>query len=150
MLKTMVYRFKRSNQAKSEDKYPAVEPCDMNKIQEYFDRSTPLILQQEVIFNLLYYFSLRGRETLSYLDKNSVIIEKDSTGRLYMRIQCDMLSKNAKASLQRNEFENVKIQRVYENLDDPIHCPVVAYKVYTEKLNKVYQHHFSQNIALIK
>ena len=134
MLKTMVHRYKRSNQIKLEDKYPAVELEDMSRLRLYFDRSDPEILQQEIAFNFLYYFSLRGRETLPHMGKNSVIIEHDSTGRRYMRMQCDMLSKNAKASLVRNEFENLKNSRIYENGEDTSHCPVAAFELYREKI----------------
>lgn len=136
MLKTMVYRYKRSNQSKCEDKYPAIELNDMAKLRAYFDRSNPTILLEEVVFNLLYYFSLRGRETLPYLNRNSIAIETDSTGRSYLRIQCDTLSKNAKASLRKSEFENVKNQRVYENTSNSDHCPVAAYKLYLEKMQQ--------------
>ena len=45
-----------------------------------------------------------------------------------------MMSKNAKASLIRNEFENLKKQRVYAKENDPSKCPVVAYKMYHDKI----------------
>jgi len=141
MLKAMVFKVKRSNQPKREDPYPAVELQDMKKLEEYFDRSDPVKLQEEVIFSLLFYFSLRGRETIPYLTKDSLIIEEDSTGLRFIRIQCDMLAKNAKASLKKEEYESVKRQRIYEKKTDPMNCPLKAYEFYLQKLLSVQSDH---------
>ena len=54
MLKSMVMKFKTSNKPQNEEKYPAIESEDMVAIRSYFNRSTPVILQDEIIFNLLY------------------------------------------------------------------------------------------------
>ena len=52
MLKSMVIKFKTSDKPKSEEKYPAIESEDMVTIRSYFNRSTPVILQDEIIFSL--------------------------------------------------------------------------------------------------
>jgi integrase len=133
MLTAMVAKYKKSGQVKVEEKYPAIEYADMAKIKQHFDRSTATILQQEIMFNFMYYFSLRGRETLPLLNKNSIICEKDSNDRQYLRIGHELLSKNAKASLKQTEFEDLKKARAYENIDNPSECPVQAWKLYAEK-----------------
>ena len=46
----------------------------MDKLQLYFNRTTPQRLQDEFFFNLLYHFGFRGREWLRSLDKSSIII----------------------------------------------------------------------------
>lgn len=135
MLKAMVYKFKRSNQPQSECKYPAIEMNDIVSIRTYFDRSNPLVLQQEVAFNLMYYFNLRGRETLPYLNSTSISICVDSNDKKYLRMNTDTVSKNAKASLSAKEYEHAKAVRVYENTDES-ECPVKAFEIYLAKLQE--------------
>ena len=129
MLKTMVAKYKRSNQTKTKE-YPCIEKEDMKIIRQYFDRSNPVVLQEEIIFNLIYYFSLRGRESLPYLSKNSIEIKVSSTGKRYLQIVHELLSKNAKASLNQKEYEDIKQARAYEDLSTPSECPVVAWEKY--------------------
>ena len=134
MLKSMVMKYKKSNKPKPEDKYPSVEFEDMTTIRAYFDRSTPTILQNEIIFNLLYFFHLRGRESLPHINKDNISIDCDSTNKRYLRINCDLLTKNAKASLSKKEFEHINIKRVYENSEDVSECPVTAHELYLQKI----------------
>ena len=47
----------------------------MIKLGEYFDRSSHLVLQDEVLFNLIFYFGLRGRENLRALKKGTFEVE---------------------------------------------------------------------------
>ena len=42
--------------------YPEIEQSDMKKLNEYFNRSDPVRLQDEVFFSLCYFFGFRGRE----------------------------------------------------------------------------------------
>ena len=133
MLKAMVKKYKDSNQPKEEDAYPVIETTDMQHLFYYFDRSTPKKLQEEVLFNILYYFLLRGRETLPHLNKDSFVIEKDSNEKKYVRIQCELLSKNAKVSLIQKEYESIQNARMYEN-EDKQNCPVHAFELYLAKL----------------
>ena len=53
MLKAMVAKYKLSGQCKANTGYPLIEKPDMQKIRQYFDRSTPEILQEEIMFNLI-------------------------------------------------------------------------------------------------
>lgn len=134
MLKTMVSLYKKSGQPKSKS-YPVIEVDDMLKIRTHFDRSSPEVLQDEIIFNLIYYFGLRGRETLPHLSKNSIVIDTTSTGKRFLRISHDIISKNAKASLKQNEYEDLKQARAYENIDNHSECPVVAWELYFLKIS---------------
>ena len=103
MLKAMVKKYKDSNQPKEEDAYPVIEASDILCLYHHFDRSTPTKLQEEVLFNILYYFLLRGRETLPHLNKDSFIIERDGNEKKYIPIRCEVLSKNAKASFKNSK-----------------------------------------------
>ena len=72
MLKAMVGKYLKSDdKSKPAEMYPPIEEEDMIKIRAYFDRKKPQNLQDEVAFNCLCYFGLRGRETLRYLEKTS-------------------------------------------------------------------------------
>ncbi len=55
--------------------YDAIEPEDMEKLGEYFNRSTPSRLLWEVFFLIIYHFGFRGREWLRNLTKKSIIIK---------------------------------------------------------------------------
>jgi hypothetical protein len=48
-------------------RYSAIEEGDLCKLRDYFDRSGPLQLQEEVVFLLLYYFGMRGSEWMRQL-----------------------------------------------------------------------------------
>ena len=92
-------------------------------------------LQQEVIFNLIYYFGFRGRETLPLLNKSSFNIQYDSDGREYVSLNHELLiSKNAKASLKPSEFLDLKKARMYAYPDDESCCPVQEFKLYLDKI----------------
>ena len=134
MLATMVQKFKTSNQTKNREAYPAIEKTDLLKMMEHFDRSNGEVLQQEVIFNLIYYFGFRGRETMPLLDKSSFSIQKDSDGREYVSLNHELLSKNAKASLKPSEFLDLKKARMYAYPDDETRCPVQGFKLYLDKI----------------
>lgn len=56
ILKYMVMKFKTSNKPRTEEKHTAIEPEDMITIRSYCNGSTPVILQDQNIFNLLYMY----------------------------------------------------------------------------------------------
>ena len=137
MLKTMVARYKTSNQPKSMEKYAAVEKEDLLKIRAYFDRSNAEVLQEEVMFNLMYHFALRGRETLPFLSKESVSISKDASGKRFLHLSHELLSKNAKASLKPSEYEDTKKARIYESIENSKECPVACFELYLSKIRNL-------------
>ena len=134
MLKTMVAKYKTSNQVKNADKYPAVAKEDLLKIREYFDRHNSEVLQEEVMFNLIFHFALRGRETLPLLTRDSISVATDADGKRYLKLNHELLSKNAKASLKNSEYEDLKKARIYENQENTAECPVTCFELYLSKL----------------
>ena len=56
--------------------YNPIEENDMR----YFDRKNPVSLQDEIIFNIIYYFGQRGRERIRQLQKEDFIIGLSSDG----------------------------------------------------------------------
>jgi hypothetical protein len=141
MLATMVQRYKTSNQTKDREAYPAIEKVDLQKIMKYFDRSNGEVLQQEVMFHLIYYFGFRGRETMPFLDKSSFSIQKDSNDQEYVSLNHELLSKNAKASLKPSEFSDLKQSRMYAFPEDDSCCPVQAFKFYLSKITSIAGNH---------
>ena len=76
VLKAMVGKWiKEGHKAK---KFPAIEPEDLNRMRNYFNRKNPDSLQHEVWFNITYYFGLRGREIVCQLSKDDLEIDSDS------------------------------------------------------------------------
>ena len=136
MLKSMVVKYKHSNKVKV-DKFPAIEESDMHKIRGYFDRSDPQVLQFEIMFNIMYYFGLRGRETLPFLTKDSFKIATNDVGRKFIKLNHELLTKNSKASLITKEFEDAKQACMFEITNDPQACPFQAWELYTEKIRNI-------------
>ena len=88
-------------------KCEAIEKQDMIKLRQHFDRRTPERLQQEVWFNVMYYFGFRGREMIAQLEMCSFNVDNDEKQRQYLYVNHQTLSKNVKASLSQKEFENL-------------------------------------------
>jgi integrase len=121
-------------QEETRGKISPIEAEDMMRIRASFSRSTPAELQDEFLFNCLYYFGLRGRETLRYLTRDSFEIKTDSYGRRYLYLSGDRLSKNCRASLSPKDFEDAKKVRAYECSERPMECPVKCLETYLSKL----------------
>jgi len=136
MLCTMVAKFKNSGQ-KKESTYEVIQVEDMMKIRTYFDRSNGEALQREIMFNLIYYFGLRGRETLPKLTKESITSKKSSTGKRYLELNHEILSKNSKASLTEKEYMDAKDARAYEKSDCQAECPVTAWETYLKHIEDI-------------
>ena len=107
----------------------------MKKLSEYFDRKNPVSLQDEVIFNFIYYFGQRGRESIRNLTKENVIFN-DSADVPYVELHMAVSSKNVKASLSRKTYSNAKQCKMYELKDNSQKCPVTALRIYFQKLSK--------------
>ena len=82
VLRAIVGKYLNSNQEKK-NVYDAISKNDMDKIRHYFDRSSLQRLQDEVLFNEIYYFGLRGRENLRCLTTESIKINEDDSGVKY-------------------------------------------------------------------
>ena len=71
-----------------------IEKKDMEKLNMYFDRSSPDILQ-EIYFSIEYYLGLRRREWIKGLKRNQIHIETDSRNRKYVPFEgIDSIQKN--------------------------------------------------------
>ena len=130
VLRAMVGKYLKSKQPKHKG-YGAITENDMSKICQYFDRSTLQRLQDEVLFNVIYFFGLRGREHLRHLTTDSIKIHEDDSGAKYCELDILLMSKNVKASLNSRENSDHKQARMYETACKDT-CPVEAYRKYME------------------
>ncbi|MEL7309713.1 MAG: DUF3504 domain-containing protein, partial [Pseudomonadota bacterium] len=119
---------------RKEKPFQSIEKPDMERIRTYFDRSTPQILQQEVWFNIMLHFGLRGRETFSQLSRDSISFDSDSDGHRYAYLCHSFLSKNVRSSLSQKEFSDNKNCRMYEDRSEQSRCPVKALESYFSKM----------------
>ena len=133
MLKIMVGRF--LNAGGRIQHYNPIEENDMQTLSRYFDRKNPVSLQDEIIFNIIYYFGQRGRERIRQLQKEDFIIGLSSDGSKYVEIQTGSVSKNVKPSLKRETFSDVKQCKMFENKENPQVCPVKAFETYIAKIS---------------
>ena len=132
VLRGMVAKYLQSGQAKPKC-FQSISEADLKRISQYFDRSSHKKIQEEVIFNTLYHFGMRGREHLKALEKDTFLVDTDEDGREFVTIQKVLKSKNVKASLSRREFTDVKQSRMYSS-DDKDKCPVEVFKTYLQLL----------------
>lgn len=82
VLRSMVAKYLQSNQPKRKE-YEAITESDISKIRTYFQRKNLTMLQEEVIFNIIYFFGLRGRENLRSLTFGAIEIKEDDSGAKY-------------------------------------------------------------------
>ena len=109
----------------------------MVKIRQYFQRNNLQVLQDEIIFNIIYHFGLRGRENLRNLKHSTFEVKTDNSGSKYVCVAVPMMKKNVKASLNCKEYTDHRQARMYELVDERA-CPVQAflrYKSYFEDAN---------------
>ena len=138
ILAAMIGEYKKAGIKKTKP-YGKISDSDMIKLNEYFKshRSTPQEKQLIVAFNIMYYFCLRGRETLRSLKQNSIGFDIDDSGKEYAFIQTSMLSKNVKASLNAKDFEDIKGARMYPmNTNESGVCPLKILHEYLQLLPK--------------
>jgi len=131
VLRSMIGRYLKSNQERKKE-YEAIKEVDMEKIKQYFNRSTLEVLQEEVIFNIMFHFGLRGRENLRALTFSSIEIKLDGSDRHYGVINVPLLSKNVKASLNAKEHSDLKQARMYAE-NEKSTCPLEALILYKKK-----------------
>jgi len=140
MIKTMIGKWLREGQKSK--RYDAIEKGDLMKIRNYFDRSCPVTLQHEIWFNMMYYFGFRGRETIAQLNMDSFDIRKDDTGRSFLYIKHQLLTKSVKASLSQKQFENIQVARMYDVPENPNVCPITGFQLYKSKCKQTNVHLF--------
>ncbi|PAA67526.1 hypothetical protein BOX15_Mlig005367g7 [Macrostomum lignano] len=115
--------------------YEAIESDDLVKLASYFDRSTPTRLQEEVYFNVLFYFGNRGREWLRGLTVRSFREKALSNGAMAIELQ-GSTSKNVKGSSDMRLCDDNK-QALMVAKPESRHCPVQAFQLYLSKITAV-------------
>lgn len=105
------------NKATKESNFQVFNP----QIRQNYPIIRAEILQQEVWFSTMYCISfwLRGRELITSLKKDRFEINLDSDGFKCIKIRCDFLRRNVKASLSQKENENLRSGRIHENREEP-------------------------------
>ena len=131
----MVKKWLQDDKSNSKQ-FGSIEKEDLMKMQKYFDRESPVKLQQEAWFSIVYHFAFRGREVIRVLNKKSISFDKDASGKKFAFINQTYLSKNVKASLSSKEFENLSQARMYAIPvpEKQEHCPVKCLELYLEKM----------------
>jgi hypothetical protein len=123
MMRAMVGKFLKQKRLTNNENSPkgctVIEKNDLKTLSRYFDRSTPVVLQDEVFFQLCYHFGFRGREWLRDLKKEDVVVTCDSENREYVDLRRSRVSKNVKVSLQSKEYEDRKEIVMYATPDNP-------------------------------
>ena len=127
MLKSMIAMYLK--QGKPTKAYLPLEITDLEKISAYFKRNNPTCLQDEIIFNILFYFGQRGRENLKCLKKEDLVI-KTVDDKCWIEIGRRLESKN----VNYNNYTEIKQAMMFEDKENLERCPVAAYKFYLSKL----------------
>ena len=76
--------------------FECIVQSDIEKLGQHFDRSTPERLQDEIWFNITQQFGLRGRETISQLNRSSIAFNNDADGHRFAFLRHCTVSKNVK------------------------------------------------------
>uniref|UniRef100_A0A1I8G3L1 CCHC-type domain-containing protein n=1 Tax=Macrostomum lignano TaxID=282301 RepID=A0A1I8G3L1_9PLAT len=112
--------------------YDAIESEDLMKLASYFDRSTPARLQEEVYFNIIFYYGNRGREWLRGLTANSFSKTVLANGMTAIKLQSST-SKNVKGSVDIRDCDDNKEALMVAKPGSKC-CPVAAFKMYLSKI----------------
>lgn len=112
--------------------FDAIENADLTKLSEYFDRSTPEKLQEEVYFIIEYFLGTRGREWIRHLKRRNIMFHTDSNGINFVEIDGLInFQKNHQPSLNCGD-RNDKQSRIYAT--GKTNCPVIAIRLLLSKL----------------
>ena len=124
-------------------RYESLEEADLKRLREYFDRSTPHKLQEEVYFSMIYFLGQRGREWIRHLKRSNVIISVDSTGRKYVEItNLNAVQKNRQPSVSKQCVDQ-KQSRIYQ-AENQCNCPVVGIETLITRLPENAEYLFYQ------
>ena len=135
VLKAMVKKYLESGQGKPSE-FERITDEDLKAIHEHFaeNKDDPESLQRECLFNILFYFQLRGRENLRALTKASIGFATGQGNREFAFIRVNLMQKNVKASLKKKEYEDLKKAQMFAQGDDNEMCPLRRLKKYMELL----------------
>jgi hypothetical protein len=120
----------------STDHHPTICEEDMAKLyggnHHAFDVNTPVVLQQKVWFEIVYYLCRRGRENQRAMSKDTFQVGVDASGRKFVYQAVDESDKNHN---ERDKPEDtVGEGRMYQVMVSPV-CPVSSFKTYLLKLH---------------
>lgn len=116
---------------------PPIDDCDLMKISHYFRQGmngppNPSLLQEVVLFYVLFYMCRRGRENLRTMTKNTFAIATDPhDGREYIYQAVDEADKNH----SHKDTSKSNDGRIYA-VPDSETCPVNCFKLYIGKLHR--------------
>lgn len=119
----------------------AIAPADMKKLyKDYFlpgvAAQDPLVLQQKVFFDLVYFTSQCGKEGLRELKKEHFELKKTAEGVEYFEIIINKTTKKNQGddcSSGNNCLHNN--ENVFFAQPGSPRCPVLSFKQYLQKLN---------------
>ena len=118
MLKAQLVRLKKLGKENSQLKL-TLKDEDLEKLKSLvaLPHSNPLSLLRNVWFHIVLYFCRRGREGQRELQKSSFKLEVDASGRNYVSMAHDEVSKNHPGGL-KDISSTEKYARMYET-DSP-------------------------------
>ena len=136
MIKCMIEKYLKSTKSinNNESGAKAIDSEDLHKLGNYFSRRNPQILQEEVIFLIIYHFAYRGREWMRNLDKESLVFSKDGNGKEFVVFNKTLEEKNVKPTLRKRNYENIKDIVMYATPENKDKCPVEALRLYLSKI----------------
>ena len=102
--------------------------------QHAFSTSTPVGLQNKVLFEIMLYVCRRGRENVRQMTKQSFTVNVDSSGKKYVAQDKDELDKNHRADTVPDD--TIGEGRMYET-GGPL-CPVRSFEKYLSKLSDLH------------
>ena len=110
--------------------FDMIQPGDQEKLKIYFDRSSPLKLQEEVWYTFVYHFGNRGRESIKELKKQDFRFGMDGDGEEY----CELTKVLGQKNVTPDDNDNLKCGRVYSTKSND--CPVYCLKLYLSKMSE--------------
>lgn len=134
ILKAMSSKYLKSPQSSNDNSYKAISQADLVTLREYFDRRTATKLQEEVLYNIVYYNGYRGREWIRNMKTCYLKFDEDENNYKYAMLDIPAFSKNNKGSLDENEYSNNKQTRIYAQPEAESTCPVKAIQMYLSKI----------------
>ena len=109
----------------------AINAEDMEKLYDtgVLSDDNPVALQRKVFVELMLQFGRRGREGLRTMRKDTFAIKRDGSGRRYITVVFNELTKNHQNDPKHDSEED---QLMFEQ---DSRCPVASFEKYMAKLN---------------
>ena len=86
-------------------------------------------MQEQVLFNIILFFELRGRENLRHLKRDTFGVSTTSDGTQFISIVTSLLCKNVKASISAKDFNDLKNAKMFASEEN---CPVKLFVKYCQ------------------